>query len=68
VIDRAAKVHTERPELPGCDFLRALLTSGELSDEILITLALSGKKSLEVHFPYPAWRFFFQIFKKINQL
>jgi hypothetical protein len=50
LIGRAAKVHTERPELSGPYFLRTLLASGELSDEILITLALGGKKSPEAHF------------------
>jgi hypothetical protein len=43
VIGRAAKVHTERPELPVADLPETLLASGELSDEILITLALGGK-------------------------
>ena len=47
VISRAAKVHTERPELPGPYLSRTLLASGELSDEILITLALARKKSSE---------------------
>jgi hypothetical protein len=49
-IGRAAKVHTERLELSGYYLPRILLASGELSDEILITLVFNRKKSLEAHF------------------
>jgi hypothetical protein len=43
-MDRAAKVDTDKPELAGAYLPGTLLTSGELSDEIMITLAPDRKK------------------------
>jgi hypothetical protein len=46
VVVTAAKGDTERLELSGSNLLSALLASGELSAEILITLASGRKKSV----------------------